>query len=165
MSIINASTLQTVDQNAFDPQNIVEHLGFIPDIFDFLKNKEDTLGKSRPAVTYVVALTVWAFRQETQNEARELPKGFLDVLWKKISEENAGEYISELMEKLEPTMWNYFLRLIQGAYQKEEWSQQDLTAAALVYGTILTCCILMFWPEDSLVEIENTLQNYGLYRF
>ena len=165
MSLIDSATLQMLDQNPFDPQSIVEHLGFVPDIFDFLKTKEDVLGKSRPTVTYAVAITIWAYRQKTNSQVRELPKGFLDVLWKKISEEKAGEYISELMESLEPIIWNYFLNLIQGASQKENWSKQDLTAGAMVYGTILTCCILMFWQEDYLVEIEKTLQNYGLSSF
>ena len=41
MTLIDHDTLQMMDQNSFDPQNIVEHLGFVPDIFDFLKTKED----------------------------------------------------------------------------------------------------------------------------
>lgn len=163
MGLIQDSTLQMLDQNSFGPESIVEHLSFLPDVFYFLKKRESLLGKSRPTVTYVVAVTIWAFRQNTKSETREIPKGFLDILWKKISEENAGKYISELVEALEPRMWNYFLNLIHGASQKEEWTQQELTAAALVFGTILTCCLVIFWPENSLEQIENTLQNYGLY--
>lgn len=160
MPLVDEETLQGLDPNSFGPQNVAEQLAYLPDAFEFLKNRESLLGKTRPVVTYAMAATVWALRQ-SGDPVRELPAGLLDHLWNRLAEGRDSTGIFEALEELEPHVWSFFLRLTQGAMEQEEWTQQDLVAASLVFSTLLFACLYVFSSPGSLERLTQAIHGPG----
>jgi hypothetical protein len=162
MTFIDQNVLAEINPDTFGPQNLAEELGFLPEIFPFLKNKEDLLGRTRPAITFVVAATIRAFRKRCGQPARSLPAGFMDRIWDRWAQGDHEDRIVDLLEALEPHLWSYFLHMAQSAVENEDWSQQDVAVASLVFATILFASIFQFWPEDYLPELEQALRDHGV---
>jgi len=158
MPLVDEETLNALDPNSFGPQNVAEQLAFLPDVFEFLKNRESLLGKTRPVVTYAMAATLRALRQSAEPQ-RELPPGLMEHLWSRLAEGQNGSQISEALESLEPSLWHFFLRLAHGASEREEWSHQDLAAASLVYSAVLFGCLYVFSSGRSLDVLTRAVQG------
>jgi hypothetical protein len=158
MPLVSEETLNAIDPNSFGPQNVAEQLAFLPEVFEFLKNRESLLGKTRPVVTYTMAANLWALRQ-CGHQQRELPAGLLDHLWERLAEGRDSSRLTEALEQLEPHLWSFSLRLMQGAMEREEWSHQDLAAASLVYSAVLFACLYVFSSSRSLEELTQAIQG------
>ncbi len=163
MGMIQRDLLKNLDQENFGPEQIVEQLSYLQEIFYFLKRIELNLDKIRPVITYMVAVSIWAFRQVSNNGPREMPAGFPEILWDRLSQGSEGKQLFDFLEKSEPDLWDYFLNVLQTAQEQEDWSQHNLTVASLVFATILTTCILIFWPKDSLASMDEDFSSLGFY--
>jgi hypothetical protein len=163
MGIIQGTILESLDQEKFGPEHISEQLSYLPEIFNFLKRIEADLETIRPVMTYIVAVTIWSFRQASPQEHNQIPPGFLDALWDRLSQGIGGRKLSEFLEQTEPNMWQYFLQVLQAAQEHEDWNEHDLAVASLVFGTVLATCILIFWPEESLISLEQDLSSLGFH--
>ena len=162
MGLVSQDTLKQLDEDSFGPERVAEHLGFFPELFQFLKESEQVMGRTRPVVAYATAVTVWAFRQSGGQPLRKLPVGLPQVFWERIAQGEAGEHLTECLDVLEPELWRYVQTLIRAAAIKEEWDRREMASASLVYGPVLLASTLAFWPEDKLPELEETLRSHGL---
>ncbi|HMB30397.1 MAG TPA: hypothetical protein VKN82_01090, partial [Desulfohalobiaceae bacterium] len=115
MGMIQRDLLESVDQENFGPEQIVEQLSYLQEIFYFLKKIEMDLETIRPVITYIVAVSIWAFRQTCHNNPREMPSGFLETLWDRLCQGNEGKQVYDFLRKTEPELWEYFLNIIQTA--------------------------------------------------
>lgn len=162
MTLIEKDVLQQIDQNSFGPTNIAEQFSFLPEVFRFLQKREQILGKTRPVVTYSVAITIWALRLSGNVPSRQIAPGWQESVWERLSGGEGGEQVYELLEKAEPNMWEFFLQLIEAASLSEEWSSQEVAVASLVYGTVLIICLIIFWPEERIGDLNDLLEKLGM---
>ena len=88
-----------------------------------------------------------------------MPPGILDSLWEKVTQTQASEKIPEVLESLEPQLWNLFLNLAEAAFAKEQWSKEEFIIAGHVYAVVLLALIYVYWPEEELPEVEKGLQS------
>ena len=158
MPLISESCLDKLDIDPLGPQEVMEQLQFFPEIFPFLKRQEETLGRVRPLITYLIAATIWAFREAKHNPMRKLENGFLDTVWIKLAQGEAGTELSDVLQKMEPHMWAYFLTLARAASDQENWSAEELAVAGKIYGTILLACEIIFCKEPELSQLEILLK-------
>lgn len=156
MAMISKAILQELQEEELVPGTMTQCLSYFPEVFEYLKQRQQDMGRARPIVTYATAATVWAFQSSGQPQ-RELPPAILQHLWSKLSQGQGGEHLSSFLEKCEPGMWDYFVRLAQAAANKEEWDESLIAAAALVYAPILTACIYVFWPQEDLENLEGDI--------
>ncbi len=161
MGVITKEHFNQVNQDQYGPAQIVANLSSIPELFSFLQKKSRILQKARPMVVFAIAATVHAFYHSSYQSPRELPPGVFDAIWEKFSYEEFRQELPDFVQDLEPEAWNFFLNLVQAAYTKEEWSEQELAVASLVYGTVLTALIMMFWPEEDLYQVEDAIYGLG----
>lgn len=155
MPLITDASLDQLDLDPLGPQEVMEQLQFFPEFFPFLQRNEETLGRVRPLITYLVAATVWAFREEKHQPKRQLENGFLDAFWARLAEGRGGIELSDVLQEIEPRMWNYFLTLARAASDQENWSAQELAVAGKTYGTILLACEVIYGDPDGLSKIER----------
>ncbi|MFW6055116.1 MAG: hypothetical protein ACOC9D_04340 [Thermodesulfobacteriota bacterium] len=155
MPLISESCLNRLDLDPLGPQDVMEQLRFFPEFFPFLQRHEEIMGRLRPVITYLVAATVWAFRAENHKPKRELENGFLDSFWARLAEGRGGIELPDVLQEIEPNMWDHFLTLVRAASDQENWTAQELAVASKIYGTILLVCELIFCDEEDLLRIEN----------
>lgn len=158
MPLISESCLDKLDIDPLGPQEVMEQLQFFPEVFPFLKRQEETLGRVRPLITYLVAATIWAFRDGNHSPVRKLENGFLDTVWWKLAQGEAGSELSDVLQTMEPHMWNYFLTLARAASDQENWSAEELAIAGKIYGTILLACEILFCNAQELAQLETLLK-------
>ncbi|MFP4672263.1 MAG: hypothetical protein ACLFMR_06840, partial [Desulfohalobiaceae bacterium] len=156
MAMITDSVLEGLQQEELVPGTMTQCLGYFPEIFEYLKQRQQDMGKARPIVTYATAATVWAF-QSCGEPQRELPSGILQHIWSKLVQGSGGDHLSSFLEQCEPGMWDYFVKLTQAAARKEDWDQSLIAAAALAYAPVLTACIYIFWPVEELEKLEGDI--------
>ena len=160
MTFIDHNVLAEI--NSLDPKSLVQELAFLPEIFPFLKEHESLMGRTKPAMTNIVAATIRAFRKRCGQPARTLPAGFMERLWERWTQGQHEDRIVDLLQNLEPHLWTSFMNMAEAAMDQEDWSNQDLAVASLVYATVLFTCIFQFWPEDYLPEIEQAMRDHGV---
>ncbi|MFO8033231.1 MAG: hypothetical protein R6U22_11890 [Desulfohalobiaceae bacterium] len=156
MAMISDAVLEGLQEEELVPGTMTQCLGYFPEIFEYLKQRQQDMGKARPIVTYATAATVWAFQNSGQPQ-RELPSGILQHIWSKLVQGRGGDHLSRFLEQCEPGMWNYFVRLTQAAAKREDWDENLIAAAALVYAPILTGCIYVFWPQEDLEDLDRNI--------
>ncbi len=161
MPVVGEWILQAAEQEEFRPEAVSEQLGFFPEIFSYLKKRHGDMGRTRPVVTLATAVTVWAFRQ-SGDPVRPMPREMLETLWERLSQGGMGDKLSGFLERMEPNMWHFFLRITETAAQREQWEQSEIAASALIYAPVLTSCIYAFWPEEKLPTLEEGLSSFGL---
>ncbi len=162
MPIVSESCLQHLQLEELTLEQITECLGYFPEVFHYLQQRQSEMGQTRPIVTFASAATVWAFKSN-QDQMRAMPQGLLYHLWSKLAQGCAGDRVCAYLEEWEPHMWQYFVRLTAAAAVKEDWDQGQIAASALVYAPILTSCIYMFWPEQELQTLEQGFWDCGLH--
>ncbi len=151
---IEEELLNKLKLDDFTPAKIVDNLKLVPEIFDFLKLKENLLGRSKGLVTYITAITIWAFRKKYKNMLRKIPESFLEKLWESFKDTNKKD-IFDVPYKIEPNMWKYFLSLIYLEAKRDNWDKMELLIAATVYAPILLGCCWIFYPEEDLLKVEE----------
>jgi hypothetical protein len=162
MGMLSEEDFSNLDQERFGPQDIATNLASVPELFPFLQRHGEMLNRSRPAVVFAIALTIQAFANAAEGQARTVPPGLFDTLWERFAVGGYGREISSLVQRLEPHAWSFFTGLMETAVNREQWSQKEMAGAGLVYGTVLLALIVSFWPEDRLGEVEELMGDLGL---
>ncbi len=157
MGLVSKDILEGYSLEEFSPGKVLEQLQDYPGVFQFLKSKEDLMGRARPLVTFMAALSIWVFKKVSPIR-RNLPPNLLDTLWKRIY---SNRELAQKVEELESDLWDYFLSLLQGARQREEISDREIGVGALVYSTILLGLLFVFWPEEKLYLVEELIRTTG----
>ncbi len=155
MTLIGEGLLQQVNIEDFSPGKVLAQLQEYPFVFEFLRSKESALGKVRPVVTFMCALSIWAFKQVAEPR-RGVPSGLLFALWDKIA---GRKDVGEMVEEMEGNLWRYFVDLLHAANKKEPLSDKEIGTGALVYAVVLMGLIFVFWPQDKLPLLQHLLER------
>ena len=142
------------------PSRLMEQLKFCPLIFNFLKSKEIALGKIRPIITYTICLSIWIFRQTTPKK-REIPEGFFESLWKKFTEnKNVAKSPGNVIEELEPDLWNFFLGILEKEVQREKnVTKTEIGTGALVFAIVIMGLLYSFGNENTIKKLTNLIKG------
>lgn len=92
----------------------MDQLKFCPEIFNFLKSKENSLGRIRPIVTYTICLSIMAYRQTSESK-RDIPSGFFLRHYgeNSLQIKKVAKLPGDIIEDLEPELWNFFLNILK----------------------------------------------------
>jgi hypothetical protein len=160
MSYISKKILTQLNLNDFTPGKIIDQLKFIPEIFSFLKSKERQMGRIRPLITYMVGVAIWAFRKQGSLR-RTLPQDFFTVFWDRFANDrDRARRLGEIIEKIEPDLWEFFLTIIQGEILREnKLSKEEIGIGALVFATIVIGLFFVFSDEDDLRILNEYIEK------
>ncbi len=145
MGYISKELLMTLDFDDFTPGKIIEQLKFLPIVFDFLKSKELQMGKVRPLVTYMIGVTIWAFREKGEPK-RDLPEDFFYTLWERFAtQRHRAKLLGGTVQHMEPELWSLFLKTIQGeSIRDRNLLAEEIGVGALVFAVVLIGIYIYF---------------------
>jgi len=157
---ISKDKLSDLHLGELNPSKLIDQLKFCPDIFNFLKSKEISLGKIRPIITYMICFTIWILRQTTTKK-RETPEGFYGALWDKFSaDKKVAKLAGDIVEALEPELWNFFLNILEKEIQREEnITKEEIGTGALVFAIIVIGLIYSFGNDETLQKLTKLLNE------
>lgn len=157
---ISKDKLSDLHLGELSPGKLIDQLKFCPDVFNFLKSKEMCLGKIRPIITYMICFTIWILRQTTTKK-RETPEGFYEALWLKFSaDKKVAKLAGDIVEALEPELWNFFLNILEKEVQREEnITKEEIGTGALVFAIIVIGLIYSFGNNETLQELTKLVDE------
>ena len=157
---ISKEKLRDLHLAELTPSKLMEQLKFCPTIFNFLKSKEIVLGKIRPIITYTICLSIWIFRQTTTKK-REIPEGFFESLWNKFLEnKNVAKFSGDVIEELEPNLWNFFIGILEKEIQREkDITKTEIGTGALVFAIVIMGLLYSFGNEDTITKLTELIKG------
>ena len=155
---ISKDKLSDLHLGELSPGKLMDQLKFCPEVFNFLKSKEIALGKIRPIITYMTCFTIWILRQTTTKK-RETPEGFFDALWDKFSaNKKVAKLAGDIVEALEPELWNFFLNILEKECQRgENITKEEIGTGALVFSIEVMGLIYSFGNDETLQKLTSLL--------
>lgn len=156
--IVSKKALSKIDLQQFNPGQIIDQLKFSPEIFPFLKERENIMGPIRPIITYCVGVAIWAFKKSSLKK-RDIPFGFLESLWIRIhSNKDLPKRLGDAIETLEPELWDFLLSIIKTeTIRNKEITEKELGAGCLILLVVIIGLIFAFGSEQDLIEIDKIL--------
>ncbi|GAB6888106.1 hypothetical protein JCM13304A_16040 [Desulfothermus okinawensis JCM 13304] len=155
---ISREKLLHLSLNQLTPGKLMDQLKFCPEIFNFLKSKENSLGRIRPIVTYTICLSIMAYRQTSESK-RDIPSGFFEALWRKFSSnKKVAKLPGDIIEDLEPELWNFFLNILKKERLRDDnIKNEEIGTGALVFSIVVMGLLYIFGQENTMEKLSHLI--------